>query len=97
METRAMAIAYGLPYVVCTEREGAAIAGTTSAAAADAGVAGITPEVGGCGLVEEDAIAAHVRGVENVLRSLGMLATSPGLVRVMDPERLAAIVRAFVI
>jgi len=31
------------------------------------------------------------------LRSLGMLATSPGLVRVMDPERLAAIVRAFVI
>ncbi len=70
---RAMAIAFGLPYVVCTEREGAAIAGTTSAAAADAGVAGITPEVGGCGLLEEDAIAAHVRGVENVMRSLGML------------------------
>jgi uncharacterized protein len=70
---RAMAIAFGLPYVVCTEREGAAIAGTTSAAAADAGVAGITPEVGGCGLLEEHAIAAHVRGVENVMRRLGML------------------------
>jgi hypothetical protein len=70
---RAMAIAYGLPFVVCTEREGAAISGTTSAAAADAGVAGITPEVGGCGLLEEDAVVAHVRGARNVMRSLGML------------------------
>lgn len=71
--TRAMAIAYGLPYVVCTEREGAAIGGTTCGAAADAGVAGITPEVGGCGLLEEAAIAAHVRGTHNVMRSLKML------------------------
>ena len=71
--TRAMAIAYGLPYVVCTEREGAAIGGTTCGAAADAGVPGITPEVGGCGLLEEDAIAAHVQGTQNVMRSLGML------------------------
>jgi uncharacterized protein len=70
---RAMAIAFGLPYVVCTEREGAAVAGTTSVAAADAGVAGITPEVGGCGLLEEEAIAAHVRGCDNVMRRLGML------------------------
>jgi CRP/FNR family transcriptional regulator, anaerobic regulatory protein len=31
------------------------------------------------------------------LRSLGILETSPGLVRVADPERLAGIVRAFVI
>ena len=52
---RAMAIAFGLPYVVRTEREGAPIGGTTSAAAADAGVAGITAEVGGCGLLEADA------------------------------------------
>jgi predicted deacylase len=71
---RAMGIAFGLPYLVRTEREGAAIAGTTSAAAADAGVAGITAEVGGCGLLEADAVAAHVRGCRNVMRRLGMLA-----------------------
>ncbi len=70
---RAMAVAFGLPYIVRTEREGAPIAGTTSAAAADAGVAGITAEVGGCGLLEADAVAAHVRGCKNVMRLLGML------------------------
>ncbi len=70
---RAMAVAFGLPYIVRTEREGAPIGGTTSAAAADVGVAGITAEVGGCGLLEADAVAAHVHGCMNVLRSLGML------------------------
>jgi hypothetical protein len=70
---RSMAIAFGLPYVVRTEREGAPIAGTTSAAAADVGAAGITAEVGGCGLLEADAVAAHVHGCMNVMRSLGML------------------------
>jgi predicted deacylase len=70
---RAIAIAFGLPYLVRTEREGAAIAGTTSAAAADVGVAGITAEVGGCGLLEADAVAAHVRGCRNVMRRLEML------------------------
>jgi predicted deacylase len=71
---RAMAIAYGLPFVVCTERVGAAVSGTTSATAADAGIPGITPEVGGCGLLEEEAVAAHVRGARNAMRVLGMLA-----------------------
>jgi predicted deacylase len=73
----AMAIAFGLPYIVRSEREGAPIGGTTSAAAADAGVPGITAEVGGCGLLEADAVAAHVRGCRNVMRQLGML---PGAV-----------------
>jgi uncharacterized protein len=71
---RAMAVAFGLPYIVRTEREGAPIAGTTSAAAADVGVPGITAEVGGRGLLEADAVAAHVRGCRNVMRRLGMLA-----------------------
>jgi uncharacterized protein len=74
---RAMAVAFGLPYLVRTEREGAPIGGTTSAAAADVGVAGITAEVGGCGLLEADAVAAHVRGCRNAMRALGML---PGAV-----------------
>jgi uncharacterized protein len=71
---RAMAVAFGLPYVVRTERADAPIAGTTSAAAADVGVPGITAEVGGRGLLEADAVAAHVRGCRNVMRRLGMLA-----------------------
>jgi uncharacterized protein len=70
---RAMAVAFGLSYIVRTEREGAPIGGTTSAAAADAGVAGITAEVGGCGLLEADAVAAHVLGCRNTMRELGML------------------------
>jgi len=70
---RAMAVAFGLPYIVRTEREGAPIGGTTSAAAADVGVPGITAEVGGCGLLEADAVAAHVAGCRNVMRGLGML------------------------
>ena len=74
---RAMAVAFGLPYLVRTERTGAPIGGTTSAAAADVGVAGITAEVGGCGLLEADAVAAHVHGCRNAMRQLGML---PGAV-----------------
>jgi hypothetical protein len=74
---RAMAIAFGLPYIVRTERRDAPIGGTTSAAAADAGVAGITAEVGGCGLLEADAVAAHVYGCRNAMRRLAML---PGAV-----------------
>jgi predicted deacylase len=70
---RAMAIAFGLPYIVRTERGDAPVGGTTSAAAADAGVAGIIAEVGGCGLLEAEAVAAHVRGCRNVMRALSML------------------------
>jgi predicted deacylase len=88
---RAMAVAYGLPYVVCPEPDGTAIGGTTSAAAAAAGIPGITPEAGGCGLLEEDAIAAHVRGLGNVLRVLAML---PG--EVEPPERPQRLVRRFI-
>ena len=73
---RAMAVAFGLPYIVRTEREGAPIGGTTSAVAADVGVAAITAEVGGCGLLEADAVAAHVHGCRNTMRQLGMLAGS---------------------
>ena len=82
---RAMAVAYGLPYVVCPEPDGTSIGGTTSEAAAAAGIPAITPEAGGCGLLEDDAIAAHVRGLENVLRVLGML---PG--EVEPPDAAAA-------
>jgi predicted deacylase len=90
-QARTMAVAYGLPYVVCREPDGTAIGGTTSAAAATAGIPGITPEAGGCGLLEEDAIEAHVRGLGNVLRVLGMLPGEPE-----PPERPQRLVRRFI-
>jgi uncharacterized protein len=88
---RTMAVAYGLPYVVCPEPDGTAIGGTTSDAAAAAGIPGITPEAGGCGLLEDQAIEAHVRGLGNVLRALGML---PG--ESEPPERPQQLVRRFI-
>jgi uncharacterized protein len=88
---REMAIAYGLRYVVNPEPSGTAIAGTTSDAAAAAGIPAITPEAGGCGLLEEEAIDAHARGLRNVARALGMLPGKPD-----PPEQPQELVRRFV-
>jgi uncharacterized protein len=67
-----MAVAFGLPYLIRSERSGA-IGGTTSASASDAGIPAIIPEAGGCGQMDEASIAMHVAGIENTLRALGVL------------------------
>jgi hypothetical protein len=73
-----MAHAYGLPYVIRTERSESPIAGTSSAAAAEAGIASITAEVGGRGLVDDVSVARHLEGLRRLLASLGVLpATFP--------------------
>jgi uncharacterized protein len=70
---RALALAYGLPYVIRQEKgPNRAVSGTSSGAAAEAGIPAITAEAGGCGLVEEDAVALHVAGLNAVLSVLGM-------------------------
>ena len=91
--SREMALAYGLPYVVAPTPEpgGTAIGGTTSAAAAAAGIPAITPEVGGRGLLDEDDVWSHLNGLRNVLRLLGMLADPPTL-----PAAPQTLVRRFV-
>jgi uncharacterized protein len=74
-ETRAreLATAYGLPYVIRQEPgPERVVAGTSSGAAAAAGIPAITAEAGGCGLVEEHAVAMHVAGLNRVLQVLGM-------------------------
>jgi predicted deacylase len=72
---RDLAAAYGIRYVVRqAPGPGQTVAGSSSAAAAAAGIPAITAEAGGCGLVTEDAVAAHVRGLDGVLRYLGMSA-----------------------
>jgi predicted deacylase len=72
-QARGLAIAYGLPYVVRTTRAGAPVSGTTSSAAAAAGVPAVIAEVGGRGLLEDDAVRTHLDGLANALRHLGML------------------------
>jgi uncharacterized protein len=73
---RQVATAYGLPYVIRQEAgPDRAVAGTTSAAAAQAGIPAITAEAGGCGLVEEYAVQLHVAGLTGVLEVLGMTDT----------------------
>jgi predicted deacylase len=68
-----LAAAYRLPYVI-RQAPGPdkAVSGTSSGAAAAAGIPAITAEAGGCGLVEEHAVALHVAGLNGVLASLGM-------------------------
>ena len=73
----ALAVAYGLGYVIRQEPgPDRAVGGTTSAAAAAAGIPAITAEAGGCGLVERAAVDHHVRGLDRVLAALGMADTA---------------------
>ncbi len=70
---RVLANAYGLPYVIRQEAgPDRAVAGTSSGAAAAAGIPAITAKAGGCGLVEEHAVRLHVAGLNRVLSVLGM-------------------------
>jgi uncharacterized protein len=80
---RELATGYGLPYVIRQEPgPDRAVGGTTSAAAAAAGIAAITAEAGGCGLVEEPAVRMHLAGLDGALRVLGMAdGTSPATVQ----------------
>jgi uncharacterized protein len=71
-----LATAYGLGYVVRSEPgPGRAVGGSTSTAAAEAGIPAIIAEAGGCGLVERAAVDAHVRGLDGILAALGMAGT----------------------
>jgi predicted deacylase len=76
---RDMAMSYGLGYVIRQERgPDRAVSGTSSGAAAEAGIPAITAEVGGCGLVEPWAVDRHVRGLDRVLVQLGMVTPAAG-------------------
>src|SRR5438067_12873198 len=74
---RALAIAFGLPYVV-REDPADGLAGMTCSAAAPAGIPADSTEAGGCGLLDPGAVEMLVEGTRNALRSLEML---PGPVR----------------
>ena len=72
--SRGLAEAFGLPWIVRSTRDSAPIGGTTSQAAAELGIPAVIAEVGGRGLLEQDAIETHLRGLGRVLTHLGMTA-----------------------
>jgi predicted deacylase len=74
---KALAIAFGLPYVVRSSRAHTPVSGTTSSAAAAVGVPAVIAEAGGCGLLEESAVRLHLDGLSNAFRHLGMLPGDP--------------------
>jgi uncharacterized protein len=83
-----LATAYGLGYIIRQEPgPGRAVSGTSTSAAAQAGIPAITAEAGGCGIVEPDKVAMHVRGLNRVLAYLGMADTDDPPT-VADPVRL---------
>ena len=86
---RALAIAFGLPYVVREDPE-AGLAGMTCSAAAQAGIPAVIAEAGGCGQLDPVAVELLVEGTRNALRSLDML---PGPVR--SPRADMRLVGAF--
>jgi predicted deacylase len=86
-----LAVAFGLPYLVREAQSAAGLGGMTSSAAAQAGIPAIIAEAGGCGRLEEQAVALLVNGVRNVLRRLEML---PG--QVEPPPAVMHTVGSFV-
>jgi uncharacterized protein len=86
---RELAIAYGLGYVIRqAPGPGRAVGGSTSQAAAAVGIPAIIAEAGGCGLVERDAVEAHVRGLDGILAALGMADPAPAAASARPPEHL---------
>lgn len=75
VEERASALArvFGTRHVIRQPTTARTVAGTTSAAAADAGIAAIVAESGGDGRRDEGAISVHLQGLRNVTGHLGML------------------------
>ena len=79
-----MIAAYGAAWAIKTLPSGER-SGLLYAAAAERGVSAVLAESGRCGLLEEDAVQRHVDGVQNMLRTLGVLAGAPTAVA---PPRL---------
>ncbi len=92
VRARELATAYGLGYVVRSEPgPDRAVGGSTSAAAAEAGIPAIIAEAGGCGLVERAPVEAHMRGLDRILAVLGMADPAAAA----SPERGPAHLRRF--
>jgi predicted deacylase len=73
-KSKAIAMAFGLPYVLTVSKPVQPAKGLSSyAAAAEKGIPAVLAEAGGVGQMQEDAVALLSRGVINVMRHLGMV------------------------
>jgi uncharacterized protein len=81
-QAEAVAVAFGLPYVVREEPGDDGLGGMTASAAAQARIPAVIAEAGGRGQLEESAVRLLLDGVANVLRRLEML---PG--ELLPPRR----------
>jgi predicted deacylase len=75
--SHAIALAFGLPYVVRQEVDASGLGGMTTSAAAGAGIPAVIAEAGGGGQLDQSATSLLVEGVRNVLRRLEMLPGAP--------------------
>jgi uncharacterized protein len=74
-QSKAIAIAFGLPYVLTVSKPVQESKGQSSyAAAAEKGTPAVLAEAGGVGQMQEEAVALLVNGVVEVMRHLGMIA-----------------------
>jgi predicted deacylase len=76
--------AYGAEWMV-KSLPGGERSGLLYAAAAERGIPAVLAESGRCGQLEEEAVVRHVDGVQNILRTLGILRGAP---RPVTPPRL---------
>jgi hypothetical protein len=81
--SRAIALAFGLPYVVASTDS---LAGMTATAAANAGKAAIIAEAGGIGQLEESAVRMLAGGTRSALRQIGALPGEPGVGGAPNPR-----------
>lgn len=75
--SRDLALAYGLAHCVRQPTAARTVAGSTCAAAADAGIPAIVAESGENGLMQRPAIDRHLAGLRNLARFVGVLAGEP--------------------
>ena len=74
-KSKAIAMTFGLPYVLAVSKPVQPSKGSSSyAAAAEKGVPSILAEAGGVGQMQEEAVELLCRGVTNVMRHLGLIA-----------------------
>jgi uncharacterized protein len=75
--SRELALAYGAGHMVRQAATARTVAGSSCAAAADAGIPAIIAESGQNGLVDRAAVDQHLAGLTNIARTIGVLAGAP--------------------
>ena len=88
--SKAIAMAFGLPYVLTVSKPVQPSKGSSSyAAAAEKGVPSILAEAGGVGQMQEEAVELLINGVVNVMRHLGIIKNVEDVVATSEAKTTA--------